>query len=109
MAEAAIAGYRFVKPGAADGGLLQSALATNKITGISTQAGGALGDQTDYIVSGEAELQLGGAVTRGDRLTSDANGKGVTTVTAGDILGAIALANGVADDIIPVIVIYGKQ
>lgn len=107
--EAAVAGYRFVKDGATDGSLLQGALATDLLIGISNQLGGNIGDNADYIVSGEAELELGGAVTRGQRLTSDANGKGVTTAVAGNILGAIARTSGVAGDIIPVFVIFGKQ
>jgi hypothetical protein len=47
-------------------------------------------------------LTLGGSVTKGDRLKSDANGQGVTTTSANDEVGAIAQANGVSGDMIPV-------
>lgn len=36
-------------------------------------------------------LQAGGSITRGDKLKPDSDGQGVTTTTAGDIIGAIAL------------------
>lgn len=108
--EAAVAPYRFVKPGAADNGVVVGAAGTDLILGISNQTGGDLNDTVDYIVSGEAELELGaGGCTRGNRLTTDGTGKGITTVTAGHYLGAIALKSGVAGDIIPVLVIHGKQ
>lgn len=47
-------------------------------------------------------LQVAGTVFDGDRLKSDANGMGVTTTTANDEVGAIASANGVAYQLIPV-------
>jgi hypothetical protein len=108
IAEAAIAAYRFVKPGTTDLSVVQATAATSLLLGISNQVGAAITTTADYIIQGEAELELGGTVVRGGRLTSDASGKGVATVTAGDILGAIATVSGVAGDIIPVIVIYGK-
>ena len=53
-----------------------------------------------------ADVVLGGAVTRGDLLTSDANGAAITaTAAAGTnirVIG-IALVSGVAGDIIPVL------
>ncbi len=47
-------------------------------------------------------LVLGGTVAAGDRLKSDADGKGVTTVTNLDEYGAIAMVDGVLNDVIPV-------
>lgn len=52
-----------------------------------------------------ALLQLGGTVAAGDRLKSDANGKGVTAAAA-DGAYAIALQSGVADNFITVQIIY---
>lgn len=51
-------------------------------------------------------LELGGTVAVGDRLKSDANGKGVATTTANDEVGAIALAAGASGDLVPVNPVY---
>ena len=50
----------------------------------------------------ECALVLGGTVAVGDRLKSGAAGVGITTVTVGDAVGAIALRAGVSGDVIPV-------
>jgi hypothetical protein len=47
-------------------------------------------------------LMLGGSVTIGDRLKSDAAGMGVVTTTPQDEVGAIAQATGVSGQAIPV-------
>ena len=63
-AEAAVPGRRIVKFGAA-GGILVAASATNLAIGISDQLDAKLGDMTDVIMSGSAELELGGTVAAG--------------------------------------------
>ena len=50
----------------------------------------------------EIMLELGGTVVRGDRLKSDASGRGLATVIALDEVGAIAAASGVLGELIPV-------
>ena len=117
-AEAAITPCRIVKPGAADYGLAQAAASTDKAIGVSMPLGSlnmgvnyASGDTVDVMHDGIADLQLGGTVTRGDLLISDASGCGiVATGTAGSnyrIIG-IALVSGVANDIIPVLLTPGS-
>ncbi len=54
-------------------------------------------------------LQLGGTVTIGDRLKSDASGFGVVTTTNLDEWGAIAHASGVSGELIPVQVTFPGQ
>lgn len=106
-AEAAIAGYRFLKPGAADHSAVQADAAADSIIGISDALGAAgSGSRVDVIQVGIAELELGGTVTRGDFLTSDANGMGVAAAT-GNRIGARAEVSGVAGDIIPVKLVDG--
>jgi hypothetical protein len=59
-----------------------------------------------------ALLELGGTVVRGDRLKSDADGKGVQVATTGTTIqhwGAIALASGVSGELIPVQVQIGSE
>jgi hypothetical protein len=55
----------------------------------------------------ECWLEAGGTITVGDRLKSDANGKGVTTTTDKDKYGAIALQSGASGDYIRVKVRIG--
>lgn len=77
-AEAAVALYRIVKFGAADGKVLQAAAAGDAMFGVSIQPGGAAIDaRCDVAVAGIADVEYGGNVTRGDALTADANGKAV--------------------------------
>jgi hypothetical protein len=54
-------------------------------------------------------LEIGGTVTRGDRLKADANGKGVTTVTNLDEYGAIAQDSGTSGQLIPVQLVGPSQ
>ncbi len=105
LALAAISPYLFVKAGAADGQVAVAAAATDKLLGISNQVGFAANDTSEYVALGEAKLKLGGTVALGDPLTSDASGQGITTSTAGNRVGAIALQAGVIGDVIAVQVI----
>lgn len=55
----------------------------------------------------DVPAQLGGSVTRGDRLKSDANGKLVVVASNNDEVCAVANQNGAADELISVdVVIY---
>jgi len=73
---------------------------------------GADGSTTEAIgtlmVAGFGKLKLGGSVSRGDRLTSDGNGKGIATTTNNDWYGAIAMEAGVSNDVIEVLIAVGQ-
>lgn len=92
--------YRIVALGAADGVVIQSAsatainLGTSNIIGADTDA-----MRCDVVMTGIAEVEYGGNVTRGDLLTADADGKAIATTTAGNIVIGRALISGVAGDI----------
>jgi len=110
-AGAAIAASRFVKHGASDFAAIQATDASAPILGVSEQVGAASGQSVDVIKEGIAYLELGGAVTRGNVLIADANGKGVAAVVVAGTTqypGAIAEVSGAAGDIIPVHVIAGQ-
>jgi hypothetical protein len=98
--EAVINPYRICKYGAADGGAVQAAAATDKFLGIANNLGAsASGQRTDIVRCGIAEVEYGGTVTRGDLLTSDADGKAVATTTANNRIVGVADVSGVAGDI----------
>lgn len=101
--------------------VLKNAAATTPsigISGTSTKAPpGISGSSTNHAEQGDpcevfsigdiCLLTLGGSVTRGDRLTSDANGAGVTAATTNEY-GAIALESGSSGELIRVQVSLGK-
>ncbi|MCA1381293.1 capsid cement protein [Bradyrhizobium sp. BRP23] len=110
-AEGAISANSIVKVGANDYGILQGAAATDKLIGITTEVAAVLGERADVVLEGIADLKLGGAVARGDLLTSDATGQGVTAAPAAgsnNRIIAMALISGVAGDVIPVKVAPGS-
>lgn len=75
-AGAAVAINRIIKLGAADDKVVQAAAATDALLGVSDRPAKS-GDPIDVCVFGEAPIELGGAVARGDLLTSNADGKAV--------------------------------
>ena len=107
-AGAAVAKHKIVKPGAADDRVVQAADAGDKIIGVTDRPAAAAGDPVDVAVIGEVPVECGAAVTRGDLLTSDANGKAVPTTTAGNAVLGRALRSGADGDIIPVLLSLGS-
>ena len=108
-AEAAVESNRIVKHGAADTGAIQATAASSKMFGVSNQYGAAAsGDDLDVVVSGIAEVELGGTVAAGDLLTSDAVGKAIATTTAGNRIVGVAMTGGVNGDIQSVLINPGS-
>lgn len=104
---AAIAEARLVTFGVDDDTVALATAATSEIIGVTQHATAAAGDEVRVMLTGIAELRLGGSVTRGNRLTSDASGQGVAIgAVAGTNYNSIgmALASGVSGDIIPVLI-----
>lgn len=98
-AEAAIAPYRLVVIGAADGGAKQAADDDAAIIGVSSRVAAAKGGTVEVHRSGIVEVEYGGAVTRGKVLTANADGKAIATTTDGAHCIGIAEVSGVAGDI----------
>tara|TARA_B100001179_G_scaffold198893_1_gene158611 strand:+ start:1099 stop:1479 length:381 start_codon:yes stop_codon:yes gene_type:complete len=74
---------------------------TDPLCGTTGKIGaGAAGDMADRTLGGIGSVELGGPVSAGDRLTSDADGKAVATTTAGHVIIGMAEEPGVAGDII---------
>lgn len=107
VAEATIAPFRIIKVGANDYGAVQAQAVADKLLGISTEVDAQTGERFDVVHEGIADLKLGGTVARGDFLTTDASGQGVTAAPAAGTNNQIvgkAIISGVAGDIIPVLV-----
>ncbi len=114
-AGAAVKSNRFVKFGADDNQVIQAAASTDLIIGAVNNVAvpgsdAATGDRLDVEHYGIVDIRLGGNVTRGNKVTSDANGCAVAAAPGAGVnaqIGGIALRSGVADDIIPVLLIPG--
>lgn len=83
------------------GDVMKKVLAGLRAWGIQMNTPSATGP-IEASVLGGAKLELGGTVSVGDELTSDALGRGVRVALAGEWVNAIALADGVIGDVIPV-------
>lgn len=108
---AATAAFIIVKFGADDDTIAAGTASTEELIGISQHATTVAGEEIRIAMSGISELKLGGTVTRGARITSDASGQGVEIgAVAGTNYNSIgmALASGVAGDIIPVLICQSR-
>lgn len=101
-AEAAVPAFTIIKHGTADGQVVPGAAATDKLLGVSTDIPAAINERCDAILGGIADVLYGGAVARGDMLTSDASGRAVTAAPAAGannrVIG-VAMVSGVLGDI----------
>lgn len=97
-AGAAILPFHLVKHGAADAFAITSAAGTDATFGVADGMGAkAANDPVDVIRGGIAEVVYGGTVTRGDPLTSDAQGRAIKASTGNRIVG-FAEVSGVLND-----------
>lgn len=101
--------YFFVNMDASDDKVVNIAADASKVPFPLIEGGNGSSDAVSGTIAtgGESKAKLGGTVTQGDKLTSDSNGKAVATTTDTDHYGAIALASGVLNDVIPVKVVQG--
>ena len=97
-AGAAIKAHRIVKYGNADGKVVHSAAAANAHVGVSGRGDVANGGRVEVARAGIADVEYGGAVTRGDLLTADANGKAVAAADGNRVIG-VAEVSGADGDI----------
>lgn len=77
IAQGAIAAYRICKAGTADRAVSQAGAATDKFFGVSVELSVVDGERVDVQRTGLPLVQFGGAVDRGDPLTSDAQGRAI--------------------------------
>lgn len=109
-AEGVIGAYRIVKFGAADGGYLQAAAATDALVGVTDGLPVVAGERVDIVKMGIAPVEFGGNVTRGAPVTADADGKAVAAAPAAGanvrIIGT-AEVSAVAGDIADVLIAPG--
>lgn len=107
-AGAALTNKRLVKIGAADRTVIPAAAATDTPFGVA-EFDAASGDTATIQVDGVAFVEAGAIVSRGDKITSDASGRGVTAAPAAGtnngVIGIALQAAGAAGDWIEVLLI----
>jgi hypothetical protein len=103
--------FTIAKFGADDDTLSVAAASTDLLVGVFQHTTTAANDEVRIMMSGISRVKLGGTVTRGNLITSDANAKGVAAAPAAGVNAYIigqALASGVDGDIIPVLLSQGR-
>lgn len=108
-ASAAVAAFKIVRfsEAATTTRIAQASVNTDPVLGVSGNLPQTVADIVDVTMSGIGLVTLGGTVTAGAELTTDANGNAiVATPTAGVFMSVVgkALAPGVAGDVIEVLV-----
>lgn len=96
----------------ADYTVVVAAATTDLIIGVSSDIAAASGDRCDVILSGVANVVLGGTVARGEPVTADTGGVGIKAAPAAGVNARIvgyAMISGVSGDIIPVLLSQGEM
>lgn len=96
-AAGAVTEWRFVS-WSADGVVKQSAAVADAPVGVARESA-VDGGRVDVIRAGLSQITYGAAVTRGQPLTSDAQGRAVPTAAGTDRIYGLAEVSGVAGDI----------
>lgn len=110
-ASAVVAPFLFVKQGTTDDEVA-TAGANDVVLGVGPDYSVAQNEAIPVTVGGGTQLELGATVVAGDRLKSDAAGKGEPIATSGTTIqqiAVIALRNGVSGDVIPVLVVHSSE
>lgn len=82
VAAGTIPKYRIVSFGGTDGTVVASSAATSLHIGVNAELDVVSGERVDVVRSGLPLVEYGGAVTRGQPLTSDASGRAVAAAPA---------------------------
>lgn len=102
-ADGVIAKGKAVKLGTDSEHVAKCTAASDKVIGLLADDVAAAEDACEVVLIGGAKGLLGGTVSAGDALASDANGKLVATTTGGDKVVGMAMESGVDGDLISVL------
>lgn len=97
-AEGEIAPRRLVKHGSKDGTAAQASANSDSLLGVSTDIPSVAGGRVDVIREGITPVLYGASVTRGQPLTSDAQGRAIPANTGQQVAG-YAEVSGAADEL----------
>ena len=91
--------FTIAKPGADDDTYSVASAATDALLGIFQHITTAAGESVRIALSGVSPIVYGAGVTRGDPLTSDANGKAIKATLSGQSVIGYATVSGVLNDV----------
>jgi hypothetical protein len=106
-AEAPLEAYRLVTFATGINAVEMADAVTDPLLGVSTSVGSQDNGRCDVIVAGVSEVVIGGTVSRGDVLTTDASGRAVLSTQITDRVVGMALADAVVDDIAAMLIAQG--
>lgn len=104
IAAAAIPKYRIVTFGADDSSAVLADAASDSLIGVSAETDSDVGETCDVFVAGPVNVEYGGPVTRGAKLTADAQGRAAMAAAGNHVIG-VAMASGVIGDIGTVLIV----
>lgn len=107
-AGAAVAKGKAVKKGADDSHVIAGSANTSHVIGIAQSDALAAEDFIEVAVGGGAKMLLNESVAAGNHLVSHTDGSGALPNTAGDFIIAKALRDGVAGDLVDVLIVHGQ-
>ena len=110
-AGAALGQFLILKKGTNDDDVIQATAVSEEFIGVSQVAATAANQKVRVMLSGISKIKLGGTVTQGQWLTTDANGCGVAAAPASGVNNAVigrAMTSGVANDIGLVLIAPGR-
>lgn len=103
--------YTIAKFGADDDTLSAATASTEELIGVFQHTTSVAGEEVRIMLSGISLIKLGGTVTRGGWITTDASGQGVAAAPGAGVNAAVigrAFASGVLGDLIPVFLSPGR-
>lgn len=112
VADAAIRGNRIVAFHATKQAAIEGASNVAALIGVSTSTGAGAGGVVDAVQQGEAEVEAGGNLVRGNFVTSDGQGRAVALPAPSGaavtvrVIGQVQ-ASAVEGDIVPIVVSPG--
>lgn len=106
-APVAIAGYTIVTFAVGINAVETADAVGDALIGITTSIGSQDNGRCDVIMAGVSEVKIGGNVSKGDVLTTDASGHAITATQATDRVIGLAMADAIANDIAPILVAQG--
>ena len=97
--ESNVGQYRIGVFGSKDDTMVQASAVSDSLIGVCAQPGGATtGERADFVLTGIAEVEYGGTVTRGNDLTTDAQGRAVAAAPSSGVVNKLigkAMESGV--------------
>ncbi len=99
--------YTIAKFGADDDTMSLATGASDMLAGVFQHTTTEAGEEVRLMMGGVTKIRLGGSVTRGHALTSDASGRGISAAPAtgsnARVIG-VSLASGASGDIVTMLI-----